>query len=126
VLREVSRALFSQWKMDRGGQTAGAGYGSVGSDGAKAVYMMADIDNNYKETMLEEILHLHFTRLKYLNLANNLLQSIEPLCRVQMPHIENLSMGTCLATEATMISHGWASSERCPGRGCNGWICVES
>jgi hypothetical protein len=90
--------------MDRGGQTASAGDGSVESGGAEAVYMMADIDNNYRETMLEEILHLHFTHLKYLNLDNNLLQSMEALCRVYMPHIEDLSMGTCLATEATMTS----------------------
>jgi hypothetical protein len=55
---------------------------------------MDNEDDNDRAIMVKEIAHIHFTALTWLQLTGNKIESIEGLARVQMAHIEMLSLGT--------------------------------
>ena len=55
---------------------------------------------------MREIAHIHFTALSYLNLGGNRVDSIEGLCRVQMPHLCDL----LLCTDGDNIGHNCITS----------------
>ena len=52
--------------------------------------MMNDLGYNSRATVVKEIAHIHFTALTELDLEQNLIQSIEGLACVDMPHIKKL------------------------------------
>ena len=55
---------------------------------------MDNVGCNDRATLVKEIAHLHFTALTYLVLTGNRIECVEGLARVQMPHIEQVGLGT--------------------------------
>jgi hypothetical protein len=55
---------------------------------------MGNVVNNDRATVVKEIGHIHFVALTWLHLADNRIESIEGLARVQMPHTTKLYLST--------------------------------
>ena len=68
---------------------------------------MYNVDVNYRATLVEEIAHIHFSDLTWLDLAGNNIESIEGLPRVYMAQMKEMFLRTYVVTKGTTISLQW-------------------
>ena len=55
---------------------------------------MDNVAGNNRAALVKEIAHIHFTAIITLSVGSNRIESVEGLARVQMPHIESVSLCT--------------------------------
>lgn len=67
----------------------------VGSCGALCMWNHLHVDNNHRATLLNEILHIHFSHLVELRIMGNNIESVEALPTASMPCMQSLYLCTC-------------------------------
>jgi hypothetical protein len=65
----------------------------VGSKVTALAYVLDEIENNSRASLLKELSHIRFTSLIYLGIWRNQIESLEGIARVDMPHMEDLQAG---------------------------------
>jgi hypothetical protein len=74
------------------------------SQNPTAMYPNPKAVMNSRESIILDIQHVKFPTLRLLNLASNLLTSVEALCLIDMPFLSSLYVSTCSCYQTTIES----------------------
>ena len=80
--------------MDRVGDHPGSPHHPMESSKPIPMQMRTNAVSNQRQTILKDIAHIQLTALTYLDLRENLIESIEGISRLHMPHIGSLILST--------------------------------
>ena len=80
---------------------------TVGSKVTALAYVLDEIENNSRASLLKELSHIHFPNLIYLGIWRNQIESLEGIIRVDMPNMEDLQLGKSSIKQTETASLQW-------------------